>query len=307
MINLRTDMAVELHDNCVKNGIISEGQGVVYNSKTDNDITVSRVLITNKEGEKIIGKPVGNYITIDAPYIKRRDDDYFSGVTDVFTKELNDIAKIQKSDTVLVVGLGNRNITPDALGPKTVDSILISRHLIQYIPDKIDKRINSLCAISPGVLGITGIETNDIVFAVADKIKPSVVIVIDALASLSVKRICSSIQICDTGISPGSGVNNARKPINKETLGCRVISVGVPMVVGAATIINEAIEYLGNKTEDGIFEKAVNSILYPFGNEIMVTPKEIDVMLDDLSKIIANGINLSVHKGMTTEEIGFYI
>lgn len=240
------------------------------------------------------------------------------------SKELAGLVKIDKSMTTLVVGLGNWNVTPDALGPKVVSKLMITRHLRELVPDSIDEEIRPVCAISPGVLGITGIETGEIIRAIVEKIKPNLVICIDALASRRLERVNRSIQIGNTGISPGSGVGNKRMELSQKTLGIPVIAIGVPTVVDAATMANDTIDLVidemikQSKSGTEFYnmlksidkndkQKMIEEVLDPFVGNLMVTPKEVDMIVDSLTKIIANGINLALQPALELDEINQYI
>ncbi|EGO86783.1 peptidase, partial [Clostridium botulinum C str. Stockholm] len=224
----------------------------------------------------------------------------------------------------LVVGLGNWNVTPDALGPKVISKLMITRHLRELVPDKIDENIRPVCALSPGVLGITGIETGEIIKAVVDKIKPNLIICIDALASRSTEKVNKTIQIGNTGISPGSGIGNKRMEISEKTLGIPVIAIGVPTVVHAVTLANDSIDlaidaFINQSNKGSEFFKMLNSIdkvekqsllneiLYPYIGDMFVTPKEIDMIIDVLSKIIAGGINIALQPALELEDINKYL
>ena len=234
------------------------------------------------------------------------------------------MADENKKKLVLVVGLGNWNVTPDALGPKVVEKIMVTRHIKQIMPDALESHVRSVCALAPGVLGITGIETGEIVKAVVEKVKPDLVICIDALGSRKLDRVNRTIQIGDTGISPGAGVGNNRMQINEKSLGVKVLAVGVPTVVDAATIANDTIDMvlddLVGKVERGkefysMLQKVdknekqmlIREILTPFVGELIVTPKDIDTIIESLAKIIADGINIAVQPEIEMEEINKFL
>lgn len=235
MYNFRTDLALERRDLYKKaNNLKEEIDGIEAKEEKINDnIMVSRVEVTNENGENAIGKPKGSYITIDFKNLKIAHEEEIQMASEIVTKELSQLlAKhIQKTDSILVVGLGNIYVTPDALGPKVINEIDITRHLLEYMPEVLDKDTREVSAISPGVLGTTGIETLEILKGIIDNVKPKLVIVIDALASRSIERISSSVQLADTGIVPGAGVDNARKELTIATLGVPVIAIGIPTVV----------------------------------------------------------------------------
>ena len=234
------------------------------------------------------------------------------------------LVNMTQDKTALVVGLGNWKVTPDALGPKVVEKIMVTRHLKDVMPEAIDDSIIPVCAISPGVLGITGIETGDVIKALVEKIKPDLVVCVDALASRRIDRVNKTIQISDTGISPGAGVGNHRMKINEETLGVKVVAVGVPTVVDAATIANDSIdlvmdEFISKSEKGSEFYNMIKSIdknekeilikelLNPYVGDLMVTPKEVDLVIDSLSKIIANGINISLQPNLDMDDINKFM
>ena len=234
MFNFRTDLAVERTNMYRKANKLETIDGIETEEQQINDkISVSRVKITNENGEQAIGKPKGTYTTIDFKQFKIAESEDIEKASEVLSQELKNIidSHITKQEDILVVGLGNIYVTPDALGPKVINEIDVTRHIIKYLPQYIDENARPVTAIAPGVLGTTGIETLEILKGVVDNIKPKLLIVIDALASRSIERISSTIQIADTGIVPGAGVGNTRKEISKNTLGIPVIAIGIPTVV----------------------------------------------------------------------------
>jgi spore protease len=323
MINVRTDLAVEARE-LYKQINKREADGIISEEEEIDDIKVTTVKILNQDGATKIGKPIGTYITIDIPEFTHYDGEIMDDVSEVLNNSMQKLIGINTSKTALVVGLGNWNVTPDALGPKVVEKLMITRHLKAVMPDSIDESVRPVCALAPGVLGITGIETGEIIKAVADKIKPDMVICIDALASRSIKRVNRTIQIANTGISPGAGIGNKRMEINEENLGIPVIAIGVPTVVDAATIVNDAMdlvldEMVSQSTEGGEFynmlrnidknEKShlIKSLLNPHVGDLMVTPKEVDVVIDSVSKIISNGLNMALQSNLDMDDINKFM
>lgn len=307
MVNFRTDMAVERNDMYKKqNGQID---GVEVQNEEKENIKITRVKITNEEGEKALNKPKGNYITLDIKNIKTIDNEQIEKISDNLAEELRNIIKEHISDTedILIVGLGNLYVTPDALGPKVVPEIEITRHILEYMPKAMPENTRPVSAISPGVLGTTGIETMEILKGIVENVKPKMLIVIDALATRSIERISSSIQIADTGIVPGAGVNNTRKEISQKTLGIPVIALGIPTVVDLASITNDCIDlfienlqqkamsndYLNKLREQDNYEE-IKEALVPKDYNMIVTPKEIDKLIENMSKIVATGINMAM-------------
>lgn len=310
MYNFRTDMAVERNEIYKKqNSLAEEIDGIENANKIIKDIEISKVKITNENGANALGKPVGNYITLDVKEIKNANEERIEEIAEIMADELRTVIREHVSDTddILVVGLGNRYVTPDALGPKVVPEIEVTRHILEYMPKIMPEDTRPVSAISPGVLGITGIETMEILNGIVQNIKPKMLIVIDALATRKLERISSSIQIADTGIVPGAGVNNARKEISINTLGIPVIAIGIPTVVDLATITNDCINIfienlqqkaMSNSTLNELKEKdnyeEIKEALIPKDYNMIVTPKEIDKLIDNMSEIVARGINKSM-------------
>ena len=310
MFNFRTDMAIERNDIYKKqNNIENQIDGIETEEEEKDQIKISRVKILNEQGEKALAKPKGDYVTLDVKNIRTVDEEGIEKIAEVLGDELREIIKKHISDTedILVVGLGNLYVTPDALGPKVVPEIQVTRHILQYMPSAMPEDTRPVSAISPGVLGITGIETMEILKGIVDNIKPKMLIVIDALASRSIERISSSIQIADTGIVPGAGVGNTRKEISIKTLGIPVIALGIPTVVDLASITNDCIDlfieslqqkamsndYLNKLREKDNYEE-IKEALIPKDYNMIVTPKEIDKLIENMSKIVSKGINMSL-------------
>lgn len=310
MYNFRTDLALERRDIYQKINKLREIDGIESTEEEINDkIKVSRVKITTKDGENAIGKPIGNYVTIDVKNLKLAEEEEIQKTAEILTNELKRIIDIHvdKKDEILIVGLGNIYVTPDSLGAKVVKEIDITRHIVKYLPQYVDDETRCVSAISPGVLGTTGIETLEILKGIVDNIHPKLLIVIDALASRSIERISSSIQISDTGIVPGAGVGNTRLEISKKTLNLPVISLGIPTVVELATLVSEGIdifidrlqdkaesnEYLNKLQQNDKYED-VKEALNVGEYNMIVTPKEIDELIENMKDIVARGINFAI-------------
>lgn len=292
-IFFRTDMAVERRD-LYKNAnkLEDEIDGIECDEENQEDIKITRVRITNEKGEKALQRRIGNYITIDLKKLNNITMEQEQKIIDCFSKELKVIIDkhIKKYDEILIVGLGNEYATPDSLGAKVVQNIEITRHIKIYLPNAIDKNTRSVSAITPGVLGTTGIETVEIVKGIVDNIKPKLVIAIDSLCSKNIDRINKSIQISDTGIVPGGGVGNKQEELSEETLGIPVIGIGIPTVLDAATIVLDTLKACSvNVSEDRIVdEMKLNNFNF------IVTPKEIDSLIDSMTNIVSEGINVSL-------------
>lgn len=311
MYNFRTDLADERRDLYKKaNKIENEVDGIEAEEEQITDkIKVTRVKITNEQGEQAIGKTKGNYITIDIQKMNIITEEEALKASETLANELRKLVenKIQSKEDVLIVGLGNEEVTPDALGPNVVKDIEVTRHIINYLPQYIDENARPVSAIAPGVLGTTGIETLEVIKGVVDNIKPKLLIVIDALASRSMERISSTIQLSDTGIVPGAGVGNTRKELTQNTLGIPVIALGIPTVVETAVVVNDALDlfieklqqeaksndYLNQLKEEDNYEQ-IKEALLPKDFNFIVTPKEIDELILNMSEVVARGINMSM-------------
>jgi len=247
--SVRTDLAIEAKEMVVEQKgqqLDSDLKGVIIKERTEQQVKISEVTITD-EGSKSIGKKAGHYLTLESQAIRQANSEYEQITKDIFVKEFKSFLAnqhIASDATCLIVGLGNWNVTPDALGPIVCENIIVTRHLFEFQPETVQEGYRSVSAIAPGVMGITGIETSDIIFGVVQKIKPDFIIVIDALASRSIERVNTTIQISDTGIHPGSGVGNKRKELSRETFGIPVIAIGIPTVVDAVSITSDTIDFL---------------------------------------------------------------
>lgn len=306
-MDFRTDMAVERRDlyrkaNCIENEI----DGVECQEEEMEDIKITRVVITNSQGEQALQKPIGNYITIDVKKINNIATEKEDKIVEVIAKELAGIVDkhIQKQEEIMIVGLGNLYSTPDSLGSRVVNEVEITRHIKIYLPQYIDENTRSISAISPGVLGTTGIESAEIIRGIVDKVKPKMILAIDSLCSKNVSRINKSIQISDTGIVPGGGVGNARDELSEKSLGIPVIAIGVPTVVEMASITNDCLDLfiedlqkkaesndVLNKLKDEDNYQKIKEALIPNDYNFIVTPKEIDELIDVMKDMISRGIN----------------
>ncbi len=294
MFEIRTDLALEAKE------IFEDAEGIETETESEGGIVINRVKIINQKGAKQLGKPMGTYVTLEMPKVTERNPEFAKAVSVKFCEEMKKIlSPIPENRNILAAGLGNWNITPDALGPKVISGLLVTRHLKTYMPEQFDSSVNGVCAISPGVLGITGIETNEIIKGIVKHVNPWAVIAIDALASRRVERVNTTIQISDTGISPGAGVGNRRGALNKKTLGVPVIAVGVPTVVDAATIAADALE---NLIKDEDRQTAVRELLSPYYKNLIVAPKNMDAMITDMSAILSAGLNMALQPCLSYED-----
>ncbi|WP_317368358.1 GPR endopeptidase [uncultured Tyzzerella sp.] len=322
--SIRTDLAIEVTEMLTQETDDNHIEGVELYVDNVDDIEISWVNIKNEKGQETMGKPIGNYVTIESEAMKENDVITHEKITDIFSKNLIKLCSLNENSTILIVGLGNWNVTPDALGPKVISKVLVTRHIRDTLPKEIDKGVRPVSAISPGVMGITGIETAEIVKGVVDRLKPDIVIAIDALATRKTSRINATIQMSDTGIAPGGGMGNKRKILNKETLGVPVIAIGVPTVVDAGTLVNDTIDLmidsLVNEIKGGkeFYQmlkdldkeekyNLINNVLNPYTGNLFVTPKEVDATIERLAKIIANAINIAMHPSIDFNDINRYI
>ena len=320
--SIRTDLAIEAREMLEEqNGDVDDGI-VVKNEETES-MNITYVEILNENGSKAMGKPQGNYITIESEKLKENDVSSHQEISHKLLECITELSKAKEDTVFLVVGLGNWNITPDALGPKVVSKIFVTRHMFDTLPKELDGAVRPVAAVSPGVMGITGIETGEIIKGIVEKMKPDVIIAIDALAARRFSRINSTIQLSDTGISPGAGVGNRRMALNEETLGIPVIAIGVPTVVDAATLVNDTMDTMLSQMKEAadkgtqFYEMLENmegeeryqliyDLLDPYAGNMFVTPKEVDAVIDRLSGIIAGAINSAVHPGIEIEDMGIY-
>lgn len=312
MISIRTDLALEATEICEEQSTALDG--VVVDTKELEDCTVTTVEIINETASKIMNKEIGKYITLESDLMKFDDDDSREKVINYLKDELIDIFGTDQSKRTLVIGLGNWNITSDALGPRAVSKTLVTRHIFKNYNKDYDDDFSEVAALSPGVMGITGIETVEIVKSIVDKIKPDRVVAIDALASRKMDRVNATIQISTGGIAPGGGVGNKRKALDKSYLGVDVIAIGVPTVVDAATltidVLDLAIDNLMEVSEEssGFYTmlkklkeeekyQLIKDSLDPYDKNLIVTPKDIDETIENLAIIISEGLNRSLHPG----------
>lgn len=310
MYNFRTDLAVERNDILTKTNNQNNVDGVeVSEEQISEFLKVSKVEVKTKEGEEAIGKPIGTYTTLDIKDIRLLDDEEKDKIIEVLKNKIQELINkyVKKEESVLVVGLGNLYVTPDSLGPKVINEIEVTRHVIKYMPQYVEEGTREISAMSPGVLGTTGIETLEVIESIVQKIQPKLLIVIDALAARSIERISSSIQLSDTGIVPGAGVGNTRKELSKNTLNIPVVAIGIPTVVESAVLVNDSLdilitklqeeaksnEYLNELKSKDNYEEIKDALSVGEYNMI-VTPKEIDEMIEDMKDILAGGINQAI-------------
>lgn len=294
-IKPRTDLALEVRETFEEDNV--EIQGVILKEDYDKkkDIRVTTVVIKDQKGAEAMGKPIGTYITIEAPKLSKEDESFHEPIMNEIEKYIKLLGGELEKKEILIAGLGNREVTPDALGPQVVDNLFITRHLIREFGQefKIKHNMGNVSAISPGVMAQTGMEASEVLRGIIRETKPQLVIVVDALAARSIHRLNTTIQITDTGISPGSGVGNNRKALNKESLGVDVIALGVPTVVDAATIVNDTMEQFMSK--QGLSEEEISQFISEVNEQTMcnmfVTPKNVDESIKRISYTISEALN----------------
>ena len=300
MLKRRTDLALEARELWSESAEAeTELEGVRAREEEREGYPVTRVEILNEAGVQALGKPQGTYITLDLSALARREEDAFPRAARALAGELSGLLKLPQGAPALVVGLGNRAITPDAVGPGAADHTMVTRHLVEQVPEHFGA-FRPVAALAAGVLGTTGVESGELAAAMAGAVKPARVVAVDALASRSLSRLCRTVQIADTGIVPGSGVGNARAALNKETLGVPVIAVGVPTVVDAATLCADVLAEAGRPGLDP-------GALGDSGRGVIVTPREIDSQVADISKVIGYGLSLALQEGLTVADVDMFL
>lgn len=310
-MEIRTDLALEaremidekrsekMHD---KDAL---PKGMLVKTRENNYILITDIEIKSEEAAKKIGKKIGKYLTLEFknPILDTLDNQ--ENIAKSLSTELTAFISefCNNSPVIMIAGLGNRNITADSLGPKVVDKVVVTRHVKNLEKNdnlEIDTRLGNLCAVAPGVMGVTGIETSEMIKGMISTVKPDILIVIDALASRKTSRVNTTIQISDTGIVPGSGVGNHRMELSQDVLGIPVIAIGVPTVVDAATLVRDILEISNN--DNNLKLESENEII-----NMIVTPKNIDIAIERLSEVISSGINMAIHKGFEMKEINEYL
>ncbi|MCT4621182.1 MAG: GPR endopeptidase [Marinisporobacter sp.] len=323
MFQIRTDLALETRE-LYQEKKKQEIPGVEVDQREEDFATITNVKVLNDEGHRIMGKPKGSYITIESTGMKNPDADLKDQLSQALAKELVNLLPQKNDFKTLIIGLGNWDITPDALGPQVISKVFVTRHFFEAYKKSDDPTMRPVSALSPGVMGTTGIETVEIIRGVVEKTKPDLVIAIDALASRKMQRVHTTIQISTTGINPGAGVGNKRKELSKGTLGVPVLAIGVPTVVDAATLTNDTIklvveELTNQASENSEFYKIlkgmkdedkyglIKEVLEPYGANVIVTTKDIDMIIRNISQIIANALNIALHPGIDLKDVNRYL
>lgn len=290
----RTDLAVEAIENHKTAAALPH---VRQSDRTLEGFAVHEVRILSEDAAREIGKPQGRYLTLELDALIRREEDAFPRACKALSTLLRELLPHPNDGPVLIAGLGNRMITPDAIGPQTVDHVIATRHLVAQSPE-VFADWRPVSALAPGVLGQTGVETGEVICGVLDRVRPAAVIAVDALAAGRLSRLLRTVQLADTGITPGAGVGNARAALNKETLGVSVIAVGVPTVVDGATLAHEISSQLGQPACE-----ALDDLSQP----VMITTRDIDREVADISRMIGYAVNMALHPHLSVADIDLYL
>ena len=293
MLTRRTDLALEAQELWKESAEkTTRLPGVRARTRRREGWPITRVEILNDTGAKALGKPVGTYVTVDLTAFRDRREDFFGRAVRALGAELREL--LPQEGTALVVGLGNRAMTPDAVGPQTLDHLLVTRHLLRAMPQQFSG-LRPVAAVRTGVLATTGLESAELVRGAAETVRPDFIVAVDALAARRMARVCATIQISDTGIAPGSGVGNRRMALNQDSLGVPVFAVGIPTVVDGATLAADLMEEAGVPELDP-------EALRGRGQPLMVTPQDIDARVRDLSKVVGYALNWAL-QGLDVDEI----
>lgn len=290
----RTDLAVEAIENHKTAAALPH---VRQSDRTLEGFAVHEVRILSEDAAREIGKPQGRYLTLELDALIRREEDAFPRACKALSTLLRELLPHPNDGPVLIVGLGNRMITPDAIGPQTADHVIATRHLVAQSP-AIFADWRPVSALAPGVLGQTGVETGEVICGVLDRVRPAAVIAVDALAAGRLSRLLRTVQLADTGITPGAGVGNTRAALNEETLGVPVIAVGVPTVVDGATLAHEISSQLGQPACE-----ALDDLSQP----VMITTRDIDREVADISRMIGYAVNMALHPHLSVADIDLYL
>jgi len=304
-MSIYSDLACEARE------LFPSVEGVEEQKEQHGEIALTRIEVQSQSAAEKLGKRRGRYITLDAPRLLERPLDLFEETAKRLAQELKAfIGQLDPNAEVMVVGLGNRMITPDSLGPRAAEGVYVTRHVKRYMPEAFEFPLLSVASIAPGVLGSTGVETLEAVKGLTERVKPDLIIAVDSLASRRAARISTTIQLSDAGIDPGSGVGNLRAGLNRDTLGVPVIAIGVPLVVYASTITQDTISLIADETGLHSDEEKLRSLAEKVTNEkldgLIVTPKDIDSIVEDMSKILSKAINMALF-GEHYEEVRMLI
>lgn len=309
--SLYVDLAVEARD-LVRGASNREIAGVEEKVEQMENIKITTISIRDQAGAQSMGRPIGDYITIESPPLKTYDPYIKDEIIQAMDKAMKILIKdfLKPGDTVLLVGLGNWRATADSLGPKFIEYSPISRHYHQHAPEALVEGMRPVCGIAPGVLGITGLETFEVIKGIVENVKPALLIVVDALAAQNVDRIGTTIQMSNTGIQPGAGVGNARHALTREELGIPVIALGCPTIVNASLIANQAIQKFcldsGAMYNEIRSLNSIKEVFSRFGGNLAVTPKEVDQIIENTARILSMGVATSIFPGISLEQLELY-
>lgn len=284
---IRTDLAMESREISQSAAKTTQLPGVKAESKNKKGVQITRVEIFSEQGEQALGKPQGRYVTLEFEAVRRRERDAVSHAARVLSEQMKVLTGLEDAKSVLVACLGNPAVTPDAVGPIVARQLLVTRHLVRQLPEHFGA-LRQVSVMEPGVLGTTGVESAELISAAVQKIRSDVVIAVDALASRSLDRLFTTVQLTDAGITPGSGVGNSRQALSSNTLGVPVYALGIPTVVDAATLVQEV---TGQEAD------AVRGMI--------VTGKDVDAHLQEVSRLVAVGLNLFLHPSLEEKEIAW--
>ena len=290
----RTDLAVEAIENRQSAAALPH---VRQSDRVLEGFAVHEVCIRSDEAARALGKPQGRYLTLELDALIRREEDAFPRACRALSTLLRELLPRSNEGPVLIAGLGNRMITPDAIGPQTIDHVIATRHLVSQSPE-VFADWRPVSALAPGVLGQTGVETGEVICGVLGRVRPSAVIAVDALAAGRLSRLLRTVQLADTGITPGAGVGNARAALNEQTLGVPVIAVGVPTVVDGATLAHEISSQLHHPDCEALDDLA---------RPVMITTRDIDREVADISRMIGYAVNMALHPHLSVSDIDLYL
>ncbi len=295
---IRTDLALEAKELWEESaGRTTRLRGVMARESKAGGVDITSVEVLNEEGAQALQKPVGRYVTLELTAFGKKQRDSLERSAEVLASQLQKMMKLKRGQTVLVAGLGNEAVTPDAIGPKVARQLLVTRHLVSEMPTLFGS-YRPVAAVTPNVLGLTGLESAEVVAGVVDRIRPDCIVAVDALAARDLRRVCTTIQLSDTGIAPGSGVQNARAEFTQRRFGVPVVAVGVPTVADVETLLTDVVgaEKAHSRAEE-----------MSGGRPMIVTPQDIDAQVDRISKLVAWGINLALQENLDVEDLAFFV
>lgn len=299
MANIRTDLVYETMESAAEQGTID---GIISQDEENGNIRINRITIETEAAAMRLSKKPGRYVTVFCDHLLEADGEDLIKLLETVGREIRTLLGDKAQGTLLVVGLGNDSVTPDALGPYTVDNVVVSRHIKSSMQKLYEElKLGDVAAVTPGVLGQTGVESFEIIKGLADRINPAAIIAIDSLMARKMERLASTVQLSDTGIVPGSGLNNNRSEISESTMGMPVISMGIPMVIDASTLAKDMLK------DEEKADETIRSNLTPFEKELIVTPKQIDAIAKKSGKVLGYSINKAMHQSLTIEDMNSFL